>query len=98
MSKIKVTKEEVQALIENGTTRKDLAAHYGVSVLQVNKLIERLGLKGVKAKKFDFEIVEEVINVPLEEQGFIDVPLEEKWINDLPELSGDTSLEDIINS
>ena len=56
MSKIKVTKESIISLMDEGYSRTDLAAKFGVSVGQINKLFAMLGLKGKKAKKFDFEM------------------------------------------
>lgn len=59
MSKIKITKSQVENDILNGFTRKELAEKYDVPQTQITALINALGLKGVRAKKFMFEIVEE---------------------------------------
>lgn len=57
--KIKITKSQVENDILNGFTRKELAEKYDVPQTQITALINALGLKGVRARKFMFEIVEE---------------------------------------
>lgn len=59
MKKIKITKSQVENDILNGFTRKELAEKYDVPQTQITALINALGLKGVRARKFMFEIVEE---------------------------------------
>lgn len=68
MSKIKITKSQVENDILNGFTRKDLAEKYDVPQTQITALINALGLKGVRARKFMFEIVEEDELVTNEEE------------------------------
>jgi len=79
MSKIKITKSQVENDILNGFTRKELAEKYGVPQTQITALINALGLKGVRARKFMFEIVEEdelvtneVEETTVEEPSYVD--------------------------
>ncbi len=57
--KVRLTKSAVKSDIESGCTRKALADKYGLPVTQMNAAIEIMGLKGLRAKKVLFEIVEE---------------------------------------
>lgn len=82
MSKIKITKSQVENDILNGFTRKELAEKYGVPQTQITALINALGLKGVRARKFMFEIVEEdevITNEVVEE---VEELSEESEVND----------------
>jgi DNA-binding MurR/RpiR family transcriptional regulator len=78
MGKIKVTKQFIVSLMDNGYTRRELASRFEVSVGQIAKLMDKLGLKGYKATKFDFEIIQEptydIVDAiePLIEEEFIE--------------------------
>lgn len=59
MERIKITKAGIEADLESGLKRKQIAEKYGVPQTHVTKLINKLGLTGKRASNFRFEIVEE---------------------------------------
>ena len=59
MERIKITKAGIEADLESGLKRKEIAEKYGVPQTHVTKLINKLGLTGKRASNFRFEIVEE---------------------------------------
>lgn len=63
MERIKITKAGIEADLESGLKRKQIAEKYGVPQGHVTKLINKLGLTGRRASNFRFEIVEEVPEV-----------------------------------
>lgn len=63
MEKIKITKAGIEADLESGLKRKEIAEKYGVPQGHVTKLINKLGLTGRRASNFRFEIVEEAPEV-----------------------------------
>lgn len=59
MEKPVIKKSELISLInDKGMTRKDLAAHYNVSVGEINKYLKILNIK-IKAKKMTYEVIDD---------------------------------------
>jgi len=78
---VKVTKEEIFRLREEGKTQKEIAEHYSVSVAQVKKLYEKLGITGRPKNKAVFIIEEENNKVESSVEKEIDVNLCKKEEN-----------------
>jgi len=57
--KVQLSKKGLAQDVENGLTRKEIAAKYGLANTQISKAMSLAGLKGVKAKTVKFEFVEE---------------------------------------
>jgi phage portal protein BeeE len=59
--KPQIRKSELVSLInDKGYTRKDLAKHYGVSVMEVNKYLTALNIK-IRAKKMTYEVIDDTV-------------------------------------
>ena len=58
---VKMTKSGVLEDINNGLTRKEMAEKYNLSPQQISKALNKVGLKGVKAKSIKFEIIDDTI-------------------------------------
>lgn len=58
---VKMTKSGVLEDINNGLTRKEMAEKYKLSPQQISKALNKVGLKGVKAKSIKFEITDDTI-------------------------------------
>ena len=58
--KVKISPKVVRNQIENeGMTRTQLAAHYGISSAQINKFLKMTNMSDLRPKKIMFEIEED---------------------------------------
>lgn len=58
--KIKITLSAIEELLEQGFTRPEIAAHFGISRLEVGKLFQHPKLKNRKPKKaVSFEFIDD---------------------------------------
>ena len=57
--KVQLSKKGLAQDVENGLTRREIAAKYNLAPTQISKAMTQAGLKGVKAKTVKFEFVEE---------------------------------------
>lgn len=66
MERIKLTVKGLTKDVEDGLTRKEIAAKYGLAQTQISKAMDMAGLKGVRAKSVKFELIddEEDIETP----------------------------------
>lgn len=59
VTKVKLSKKEVSAMLEAGVKKADIAIHFGLNANQMTKAFKVMGLNSVRAKKIEFEIVDE---------------------------------------
>jgi hypothetical protein len=62
MEPVKVSMKAFTEDVNNGATRKELMAKYGLSVASVKQIAKRLGLEIKRDMKPKFELVEDVVS------------------------------------
>lgn len=79
MERIKLTVKGLTKDVDDGLTRKEIAAKYGLAQTQISKAMDMAGLKGVRAKSVKFELIddgeEEVTETTTETHTIVGEPM-----------------------
>jgi hypothetical protein len=55
----KITYTEVESMLDNGHSKKEIAMHYGLNMNQITLALKKLGLSNKRSKKIDFDVVDD---------------------------------------
>lgn len=62
-----ITRAQLQEMLDAGLSRKAMAAQLETSVAQLKRLLKQAGMQKLRAKKNDYELIEEQPNQAIEQ-------------------------------